>query len=123
MSDGTLSIRRRDPKASEVSVEDKMLSNISTVLSDINIGNGLLVEKPSPKQLVDSGEQRMKTQASKKLKEYDKFLKNFKYSAALDSVLKKVPHLLYISPQHFTNKTSQEHPTHNNILTYRRTNT
>lgn len=89
MSDGTLSVRRRDPKASEISVEEKTPSHIPTILSDINIGTGLIIEKPVPKS-VDSGEQRVKTQSSKKMREYDKFLKNFKYSAALDSVLKKV---------------------------------
>ena len=90
MSDGTLSIRRRDPKASEVKPPDQVHTSVSAILSNIDIGHGVLQQKTITKGSVDKGELRLETQTSKKLKEYDKYLKNFKYSAALDSVLKKV---------------------------------
>jgi len=87
MSDGTLSVRRRDAKASEVLRETQNHFDLPT-FSDINIGHG--PEVTPSKILPDIGEQRLQVQTSKKLKEHDKLLKNFKYSAALDSVLKKV---------------------------------
>lgn len=89
MSDGTLCIRRRDLKASEVQHEQTH-ANIPAILSDINIGHGITHMKTAAKGAADKGELRLETQTSKKLKEYDKYLKSFKYSAALDSVLKKV---------------------------------
>ncbi|KJA30233.1 hypothetical protein HYPSUDRAFT_153736 [Hypholoma sublateritium FD-334 SS-4] len=88
MSDGTLSIRRRDPKASEPK-PDQAHANVSAILSDINIGHGVSHQRTAAKSSADKSELRLQTQTSKKLKEYDKYLKNFKYSAALDSVLKK----------------------------------
>lgn len=90
MSDGTLSIRRRVPKASEISQDDQARFDAPTLLHDINIGHGSQHHKPPTKSALDATELRVQSLTSKKLKEYDKFLKNFKYSAALDSVLKKV---------------------------------
>lgn len=90
MSDGTLSIRRRDPKASEISQDDQVRLDAPTLLHDINIGHGSQRHTPPSKSVIDATELRVESQTSKKLKEYDKFLKSFKYSAALDSVLKKV---------------------------------
>lgn len=88
MSDGTLSVRRRDVKASEALRETQSHFDLPAIFSDINIGHG---PKDTPtKTSPDTGEQRLQVQTSKKLKEHDKLLKNFKYSAALDSVLKKV---------------------------------
>lgn len=78
MSDGTLSVRRRQPKGAEVHYMD--------ISGDLNP----LTRRSLPKATSDAGELRMVTQPVKKLKEYDKLLKAFKYSAALDSVLKKV---------------------------------
>ncbi|KAF8974522.1 WD40 repeat-like protein [Flammula alnicola] len=89
MSDGTLSIRRRNPKANEIVQQDQLPLDVPAILSDINVGHGTLPQKRQSKTLGDMGELRLLTQTSKKLKEYDKFLKNFKYSAALNSVLKK----------------------------------
>lgn len=90
MSDGTLSIRRRDPKASEIAQKEQDHPNVTAILSDINVGYVVTPQTSSHKALADKGERRLESQTSKKLKEYDKLLKNFKYSAALDSVLKKV---------------------------------
>jgi len=88
LSDGTLSVRRRDAKSSEALRETQTRFDLPTILSDINIGHG--PEDTPSKISCDTGEQRLQAQTSKKLKEHDKLLKNFKYSAALDSVLKKV---------------------------------
>jgi U3 small nucleolar RNA-associated protein 15 len=90
MSDGTLSVRRRDTKASEDLRETESRFDVPTILSDINTGHGPVSQKTPSKVSLDAGEQRLQVQTSKKLKEHDKLLKNFKYSAALDSVLKKV---------------------------------
>jgi len=89
MSDGTLSVRRRDPKASEASQEDQRRFDAPAILADLHVGHGSLQQKRQPKAMSDPGEHRVEAQTSKKLKEHDKLLKNFKYSAALDSVLKK----------------------------------
>ncbi|KAH9482696.1 U3 small nucleolar RNA-associated protein 15 [Psilocybe cubensis] len=89
MSDGTLSIRRRDPKASEIVQSDQTRLDAPALLHDINIGHGLQHQKLPIKPLMDSSELRVQSQSTRKLKEYDKLLKSFKYSAALDSVLKK----------------------------------
>jgi U3 small nucleolar RNA-associated protein 15 len=83
MSDGTLSVRRRQPKATKAQGEQVNSSDIFT-----DIPGDLRPPRSQVKR--DAGELRMITQPVKKLKEYDKLLKAFKYSAALDTVLKKV---------------------------------
>ncbi|KAJ3510074.1 hypothetical protein NLJ89_g4879 [Agrocybe chaxingu] len=84
MSDGTLSVRRRQAKSEEIS---QTQTTISTLATDINFTS--LPPKHQVKASPDAGEIRIKSQTSKKLKEYDRLLKSFKYSAALDCVLKK----------------------------------
>jgi U3 small nucleolar RNA-associated protein 15 len=84
MSDGTLSIRRRQ-KGKE--------TNISALesLEMLHIGEGAASSKQAIKALKDVDELRVnENRRQKRLKNYDKFLKAFKYSAALDSVLPKV---------------------------------
>jgi U3 small nucleolar RNA-associated protein 15 len=85
MSDGTLSVRRRQPKGAEVQEQVNSSEIYVDILGDLNPG----ARRSLPKATSDAGESRMVTQPVKKLKEYDKLLKAFKYSAALDSVLKK----------------------------------
>ncbi|KAF7432961.1 hypothetical protein PC9H_004905 [Pleurotus ostreatus] len=80
MSDGTLSVRRRQLKVSEPSASD-LLTSAATLR--------LVKNKTKPKALGDEDEFRVESKRSKRLKEYDRLLKNFKYSAALDSVLRK----------------------------------
>ncbi|KAF8238723.1 WD40 repeat-like protein [Tricholoma matsutake] len=80
MSDGTLSVRRRQPKASEGSTADALRSDI---------GRGTVRGKVQPKPTGDVNELRVESKRRKRLKDYDKLLKSFKYSAALDSVLRK----------------------------------
>ena len=86
MSDGTLSVRRRQPKGAEVQEQ----VNSSDIYVDIPGHLNPASRRSLPKATRDAGELRMVTQPVKKLKEYDKLLKAFKYSAALDTVLKKV---------------------------------
>lgn len=74
MSDGTLSVRRRDVKEPQP---------LDTFI-DISLNSTANGKPKNPDEL------RLHMRTSRKLKEYDKFLKNFKYSAALDCVLKKV---------------------------------
>lgn len=86
MSDGTLSVRRRQPKGAEVQEQ----VDFSDIYVDIPGDLSPVARRSLPKATRDAGELRMVTQPVKKLKEYDKLLKAFKYSAALDTVLKKV---------------------------------
>jgi len=96
MSDGTLSVRRRQAKASESSAADlfspavlragafeSFLGNLPTV------GQGHVKSKQKSKPVGDVDELRVESKRKKRLKEYDRLLKGFKYSAALDSVLRK----------------------------------
>ena len=99
MSDGTLSVRRRQLKVSEPSASD-LLTSAATLRSGsyesflsanaAPIGQGLVKNKTKPKALGDEDEFRVESKRSKRLKEYDRLLKGFRYSAALDSVLRKV---------------------------------
>jgi U3 small nucleolar RNA-associated protein 15 len=93
MSDGTLSVRRRQPKASEGSTVDALRSGgFESFLGATvpGIGQGTVRGKVQLKPTGDLNELRVETKRRKRLKDYDKLLKNFKYSAALDSVLRKV---------------------------------
>ncbi|TFK23270.1 kDa Trp-Asp repeat-containing protein [Coprinopsis marcescibilis] len=84
MSDGTLSIRRRQQKGKETSPPG--LESLDL----LHVGEGTLLNKKSSKATRDADELRVnENKRQKRLKNYDKFLKSFKYSAALDSVLRK----------------------------------
>ncbi|KAF9268023.1 WD40 repeat-like protein [Marasmius fiardii PR-910] len=97
MTDGTLSVRRRQPKASEANAEAAVATTIlqsGTYGSFLGgslpeIGQGRVKGKGKAKPFGDVNELRVESRRSKRLKNYDKFLKSFKYSAALDAVLKK----------------------------------
>ncbi len=95
MSDGTLSVRRRQQKASETS--DNAPFSASNVRSGAfesflgsGIGQGQTKNKSKSRPIGDANEFRIESKRTKRLKDYDRFLKGFKYSAALDSVLRKV---------------------------------
>jgi U3 small nucleolar RNA-associated protein 15 len=98
MSDGTFSIRRRNPKASETSAQkarqDALLKQSYEFFLDAgssNIGQGYVKPKGKKGKAVgDAEELRIESRKRKKLKDYDRLLKEFKYSAALDAVLKGV---------------------------------
>ncbi|KAF9075755.1 WD40 repeat-like protein [Rhodocollybia butyracea] len=97
MSDGTLSVRRRNPKASEAQSDASLAAAAlrsgayeSFLGGSLpTIGHGTIKEKGRAKPLGDANEFRIESRRAKRLKGYDKLLKSFKYSAALDSVLRK----------------------------------
>ncbi|KAH8118572.1 WD40 repeat-like protein [Phellopilus nigrolimitatus] len=98
MSDGTLSVRRRQPKASESSSEPFSLASLRSGTFESfldstlpSIGQGRFREKgkAKAKPVGDFDEFKVEARRKRKLREYDRLLKNFKYSAALDSVLRK----------------------------------
>ncbi|KAI0938132.1 hypothetical protein AcV5_001173 [Taiwanofungus camphoratus] len=97
MSDGTLSVRHRQQKSSEAATSDNISSaalrsaTFESFLGGVlpSIGQGRVREKKKSKPLGDVDEFRVESRRKKRLREYDRLLKNFKYSAALDSVLRK----------------------------------
>jgi len=104
MTDGTLSIRRRDPKASERQSEEIEKQTLQQGTYEFfatgilgNIGEGNVKPKQKTKPVGVPGEMKVVSQRKKKLKEYDRHLKAFKYGAALDSVLRKVRVLLRLT--------------------------
>lgn len=96
MGDGTFSIRRRQPKASEeaaASARAPKKDAFQALLDGDNLPptrGGSSKAKGKSRAVGDPNELRVESKRRKKLKEYDKLLKAFKYSAALDAVLKKV---------------------------------
>jgi U3 small nucleolar RNA-associated protein 15 len=98
MTDGTLSVRRRQPKESELAADQPYsTANLRSGAYEAflgasvpAIGMGSFKAKTKPKAIPDSSELKVESGRTQRLKEYDRFLKSFKYSAALDSVLKKV---------------------------------
>lgn len=98
MSDGTLSVRRRQAKPSEASTNEFEIplaalkaGTFGSFLGILpNIGQGHIKQKGKSKPIGDADEFRIEARRKKKLREYDKLLKSFKYSATLDSVMRKV---------------------------------
>lgn len=97
MSDGTLSVRRRQAKASESSANDLFspaalrTGAFESFLGTLpSLGHGHVKSKQKSKPVGDVNELRVESKRKKRLKEYDKLLKGFRYSAALDAVLRKV---------------------------------
>ncbi|KAG7449156.1 Trp-Asp repeat-containing protein [Guyanagaster necrorhizus] len=100
MSDGTLSVRRRQQKASEtLDSAPFSASNVQSGafesflgMSSSGIGQGQTKNKFKSRPIGDTNEFRIESRRTQHLKDYDRFLKSFKYSSALDSVLcKNVP--------------------------------
>jgi U3 small nucleolar RNA-associated protein 15 len=96
MSDGTLSVRRRQPKASEGTEQPFNAALKSGAFETFlggtlpAVGQGRVKSKIKPKPTGDVDELRIESRRARRLKEYDRLLKGFKYSAALDAVLRKV---------------------------------
>ena len=100
MSDGTLSVRRRRPKASENASDPLSIDVLRSGTFESFLGGGSLASigtgrfrekgKGKAKPVGDVDELKIEARRKRKLRTYDKLLKNFKYSAALDSVLMKV---------------------------------
>ncbi|KAI0796676.1 WD40 repeat-like protein [Abortiporus biennis] len=95
MSDGTLSVRRRHTKGAGTTIGEFASVSLrsgafESILGNLpSIGQGHVKSKVKSKPLGDVDELRVESKRKKRLKEYDRLLKNFKYSAALDSVLRK----------------------------------
>ncbi|KAK8850439.1 hypothetical protein IAR55_004357 [Kwoniella newhampshirensis] len=99
MTDGTLSVRRRDPKASELLASGEDAKSTAIVrgayeyFADMEaiFGTGHLKAKKKDLAPVvgPADEFRVESRRQKRLRDFDKFLKGFKYSAALDAGLKK----------------------------------
>lgn len=100
MSDGTLSIRRRDPKASQTDATDSLIpsealrsgtyeSFLGGALSAIGEGRTRRDTKGKSKTLGAVDEFRVESRRKRRLRDYDRLLKSFKYGPALDSVLRK----------------------------------
>lgn len=97
MADGTLSVRRRQPKATESAAYEKALSVAQAGAYDFlltgvlpKIGQGSTKGKGKAKPEGDVEEYKVEARRKNRLRHYDRYLKAFKYSAALDAVLKKV---------------------------------
>ena len=98
MTDGTLSVRRRDPKPAESAALDAKQTAIAggayEYFADMEtvFGSGHVKSrgKDLPPVVGPADEIRVETRRSEKLREFDRFLKGFKYSSALDAGLKKV---------------------------------
>ena len=87
MSDGTLSVRRRQAVPIEALNADGLRSDIAEPFFGTS---GAARAKVRSKPTGELDELRVESRRTRRLKDYDKLLKNFKYSAALDSVLRKV---------------------------------
>ena len=97
MSDGTLSVRRRQAKPEaaagefEIPLAALKAGTFGSFLGAFpSIGQGHVKQKGKSKPIGDVDEFRIEARRKKKLREYDKLLKSFKYSAVLDSILRKV---------------------------------
>ncbi|KAJ7068310.1 WD40-repeat-containing domain protein [Mycena amicta] len=97
MSDGTLSVRRRQPKPSETAADPAFSAAVLRSgayesflgASFSPLGQGTVRQKIKAKPVGDVNEFRVESRRAKRLKDYDRLLKSFKYSAALDAVLRK----------------------------------
>ncbi|KXN89626.1 U3 small nucleolar RNA-associated protein 15 [Leucoagaricus sp. SymC.cos] len=89
MSDGTLSVRRRQAKPS--GSQTGLLTSGDTLFDRQleGVGQGRIKNKSKSKPFGDGNELMVERRRRKRLRDYDRLLKVFKYSAALDAVLKK----------------------------------
>ncbi|EPT03787.1 hypothetical protein FOMPIDRAFT_1046817 [Fomitopsis schrenkii] len=96
MADGTLSVRRRQPKATESTAYEQALAvaqagAYDSLLTGVlpKIGQGITKGKGKARPEGDVEEYKVEARRKQQLRHYDRYLKSFKYSAALDAVLKK----------------------------------
>ncbi|KAF9247088.1 WD40 repeat-like protein [Melanogaster broomeanus] len=94
MSDGTFSVRRRQQKVSEAEKDFGTALKTGTYETFLggtlpSIGQGRVKVKTKSRPIGDVDELRVESRRAHRLREYDRLLKSFKYSAALDSVLRK----------------------------------
>lgn len=103
MSDGTFSVRQRQQKASQSGPDlaDALTTGTyETFLGGTlpSVGQGRVKTKTESTVHGDVDELRVETRRAPRLREYDRLLKSFKYSAALDAVLRKVRSLARFLP-------------------------
>lgn len=107
MVDGSLSVRRRQPKPSEAASSGSQTAEAG--IYDLFMGGGSFAlgskgatsrpkvrgkGKQPPVGVLD--EFRVEQRRQKRLREYDRLLKTFKYAAAFDAVLRKVSIIVFI---------------------------
>ena len=98
MTDGTLSVRRREPKSLEAAAEEAKQTALSggsyEYFADMEavFGRGYVKAKGKdlPPVVGPADEFKVEGRRKERLRDFEKFLKGFKYSAALDGSLKKV---------------------------------
>jgi U3 small nucleolar RNA-associated protein 15 len=98
MTDGTLAVRRRDPKASETTsneaIQTSLKSGAYEYFAEMEsiFGKGHIKRKGKdlPEVVGAVDEVKIESRRKDKLKIFDKYLKGFKYGAALDSGIQKV---------------------------------
>lgn len=103
MTDGTLAVRRRDPKQSEsqaIETKQQALSSgayeyFAEMESIFGKGHIKKKGKDLPEVVGAVDEIKIESRRKDKLKVFDKHLKSFKYSAALDSGIQKVSRLFF----------------------------
>ncbi|CAE7171725.1 unnamed protein product [Rhizoctonia solani] len=99
MVDGSLSVRRRQPKASESMANAPRTAGNGVYDFFMGGGSFALGAKGLARSKTGKGKQtpatgildefRVEKRRQRRLREYDRLLKNFKYAAALDAVLRK----------------------------------
>ncbi|EIW69973.1 hypothetical protein TREMEDRAFT_43605 [Tremella mesenterica DSM 1558] len=97
MTDGTLAVRRREPPASEAAAQEAKQASIAggsyEFFTDMEavFGNGHVKAKGKdlPPVIGPADEFRVESRRKERLRDFDKYLKAFKYSAALDAGVKK----------------------------------
>lgn len=98
MTDGTLAVRRRDPKTSETTALEAKQSALASgsyeyfAEMETIFGTGHIKKKGKdlPAVVGAADEIKIESRRKDKLKTFDRHLKAFKYSAALDSGIQKV---------------------------------
>lgn len=101
MTDGTLAVRRRDPKTSETTALEAKQSALASgtyeyfAEMETIFGTGHIKKKGKdlPAVVGAADEVKIESRRREKLKAFDRYLKAFKYSAALDSGIQKVSNL------------------------------
>jgi U3 small nucleolar RNA-associated protein 15 len=98
MTDGTLAVRRRDPKANEEATAEAKQAALAggsyEVFAEMEtiFGTGHIKArgKNLPGVVGPADEFKVENKRKVRLREFDRFLKAFKYGSALDAGLKKV---------------------------------
>ncbi|KAG8959706.1 hypothetical protein FRC03_007623, partial [Tulasnella sp. 419] len=95
MADGTLSVRRRQPKATEAAAVEARKETLRQGTYEFFLNTGTIGErvtkskKVKERALGDANELKVESRRKKRLRDYDRLLKAFQYGEALDSVLRK----------------------------------